>query len=580
MVSKINKPGALKLGGKKMSGKFTIGIDFGTQSARALLTRVADGKEMATAIYEYANGVITDKLPLNEGEEEVRLGTDWALQDPDDYLKAFYQTIPAVLEESEVSAENVIGLGIDFTSCTMLPIDKDGKPLCKKEKYKKNPHAWVKLWKHHAAQNQADKLNDKAKERKEAFLQRYGGKISSEWLIPKIWQILEEDPEIYQAADAFIEAADWVIMQLTGNKCRNISVTGYKAIWSKADGYPEDFFAALHPDMAELVEKKLTGKICALGEKAGNLKPKMADKLNLTTNTAVAVGNVDSFVSVPAVTVTEPGKMVMVMGTSICHMVLDKERHFVEGMTGCIKNGILPGFYGYEAGQAAVGDIFAWFVDNCVSEEYYQAAKENGLSIHEYLEKKAAALKPGESGLLALDWWNGNRSILVDANLSGLILGLTLDTKPEEIYRALIEATAFGTRRIIKAFSEGGVAIEELYACGGLPYKNKMLMEIYADVSKKPIKVAVSEQTPALGSAMHGAVAAGQDQGGYADIFQASKNMAGLKDEVFLPRQENSKIYDKLFAEYETLHDYFGRGENEVMKRLKTLKQSFEDLSI
>ncbi len=557
-----------------MKDTYSIGIDFGTESGRAVLVRVRDGKEIASAIYEYSNGVIDSRLPV---EEEVPLGTDWALQDPSDYLKTCYETIPRVLEDSQVDPENIIGLGIDFTSCTMLPVDEEGRPLCWQENFKTNPHAWVKLWKHHAAQPQATKLNEIARERGEDFLQRYGGKISSEWLIPKIWQIAEEAPEVYDAADRFMEAADWVIMQLTGVEKRNISVTGYKAIWSRATGYPErEFFAALDPRMEDLVEDKLSEEIYNLGEKAGNLTPKMAEKLKLPRNVAVAVANVDSFVSVPAVTVSEPGKMVMVMGTSICHMVLDRERHFVEGMTGCIEDGILPGFYGYEAGQSAVGDIFAWFVDNCVPEEYQAEARNQGISIHELLEKKAARLKPGESGLLALDWWNGNRSILVDADLTGLILGMTLNTSPEEIYRALIEATAFGTKKIITAFESSGVEIEELYACGGLPYKNKMLMQIYADVTGKPIKIAASEQTPALGSAMHGAVAAGKDRGGYPDIFSASENMAGLKDEEYLPAEEASSIYNKLYQEYERLHDYFGRGENDVMKRLKKIKRQYE----
>jgi len=554
--------------------KYSIGIDFGTESGRAVLVGVKDGKEVASAIYEYSNGVIDSKLP---GEEEVPLGTDWALQDPSDYLKTCYETIPRVLEDSQVDPENIIGLGIDFTSCTMLPVDEEGRPLCWQEKFKTNPHAWVKLWKHHAAQPQATKLNEIAREREEDFLQRYGGKISSEWLIPKIWQIAEEAPEVYDAADRFMEAADWVIMQLTGVEKRNISVTGYKAIWSRATGYPEkEFFAALNPRMENLVEDKLSEEIYNLGEKAGNLTPKIAEKLKLPRNVAVAVANVDSFVSVPAVTVSEPGKMVMVMGTSICHMVLDRERHFVEGMTGCIKDGILPGFYGYEAGQSAVGDIFAWFVANSVPEEYQTEARNQGLSIHKLLEKKAARLKPGESGLLALDWWNGNRSILVDADLTGLLMGMTLNTSPEEIYRALIEATAFGTKKIITAFESSGIEIEELYACGGLPYKNKMLMQIYADVTGKPIKIAASEQTPALGSAMHGAVAAGKDRGGYSDIFSASENMAGLKDEEYLPAEEASSIYTKLYQEYERLHDYFGRGENDVMKRLKKIKRQYE----
>ncbi|MFW5986053.1 MAG: ribulokinase [Halanaerobiales bacterium] len=554
---------------------YTIGIDFGTMSGRAVLVNVENGEEVVTSVLEYPDGVIDEKLPLEE--ETVELGTDWALQNPEDYLKVVEKTIPEVIKKAGIDAEDVIGLGIDFTSCTMLPIDEDGNPLCMKDEFCSNPHAWVKLWKHHAAQPYATKLTQIAEERGEDFLQRYGGKISSEWLITKIWQTLDEAPEVYEATDRFIEAADWVIMQLTGNERRNISTTGYKAMWSKDSGYPEpEFFKALDPRLENLVDDKLSTDIYDLGSCAGNVRPELAAKIGLTDSVAVAVGNVDSFVSVPACTVSEPGKMVMVMGTSICHMVIDKEQHFVPGMTGCIRDGALPGYYGYEAGQSAVGDIFAWFVDNSVPESSYKAAEENDMSIHEYLENEAKELQPGENGILALDWWNGNRSVLVDADLTGMILGMDLNTKPAEMYRALIEATAFGTNKIIKTFEENGVAIDELYACGGLPQKNKTLMQIYADITGKSIKIAASEQTPALGAAMFGAVTAGKENGGYDNIDEASEHMAHLRDEEYHPLPENEEIYQKIYKEYERLHDYFGRGENDVMKRLKEIKQSYE----
>jgi len=558
-----------------LSKKYSIGIDFGTKSGRAVLVDVETGKEVATSVLEYSNGVIDEQLPLEN--ENVELGTDWALQDPNDYMKVIYETIPEVIKKANINPEQVIGLAIDFTACTMLPVDEKGEPLCNKEQFKNKPNAWVKLWKHHAAQPHANKLNEVAKKRGEDFLNRYGGKISSEWLFPKIWQILDEAPEIYEATDRFMEATDWVIMQLTGVEKRNISTTGYKAIWSKESGYPDKkFFKALDPRLENVVEEKLSKDIYDLGEKAGNLKEDIAEKINLTPEVAVAVANVDSFVSVPAVTVSEPAKMVMVMGTSICHMVIDNKEQFVPGMTGVIRDGILPGFYGYEAGQSAVGDIFEWYVNEGVPAYFEREAKENDKNIYDYLEEKAQELKPGESGLLALDWWNGNRSVLVDADLTGMILGLHLNSKPGEIFRALIEATAFGTNKIIKTFEESGVEINELYGCGGLVKKNETLMQIYADVTNKPIKIAASKQTPALGSAMHGAVAAGSKNGGYDDINEASKKMAHLEDKVYQPNKENVKIYEKLYQEYERLHDYFGRGENDVMKRLKDIKQQYE----
>ena len=549
--------------------KYAIGIDFGTESARSVLVQLADGKEIASDVYQYSNGVIDEKLP----ESGVRLGHEWALQDPEDYLRAMEKTIPAVVKNSGIDPADVIGIGIDFTACTMLPVAADGRALCMVPEHRGNPHAWVKLWKHHAAQPEADKLNAAARERGESFLNRYGGKISSEWFFPKAWQILDEAPEIYEAADRLMEAADWTVLQLTGNERRNSCTAGYKAIWEKGTGYPSrEFFKALDPRLENIVAEKLSEDIYPLGSKAGGLTAKMAQLTGLKEGTAVAVANVDAHVAVPASTVVEVGKMVMVMGTSICHMVCGNEKKLVPGMCGVVEDGILPGLFGFEAGQTAVGDIFAWFIRNCVPAAYESAARTDGISVHELLERRASLQLPGESGVIALDWWNGNRSVLVDADLSGVFLGATLATRPEELYRALIEATAFGTKRIVDTFEENGVAVDEIYCCGGLPEKNRMLMQIYSDVTGRTMKISASAQTPALGSAMHGAVAAGAAAGGYDTIQDAAARMAHLKDEMFTPIRENTEVYDKLFEEYNTLHDYFGRGSNDVMKRLKRLK--------
>jgi L-ribulokinase len=548
--------------------RYVFGLDFGTESCRALLVDVATGEEVATAVYKYRDGVIDRELP-GGGR---KLEPDWALQNPKDYLEGISVTIPEALKQGGVAPEDVIGIGTDFTACTMMPIDKDGVPLCMKPEFADNPHAWIKLWKHHAAQPEADLVNNVARERGEEFLARYGGKISSEWFVPKALQILDEAPQIYEAADRLIEASDWIVMQLSGVEKRNACVAGYKAIWD--EGYPStDYFKALHPEMENIVKDKLSEDIYPAGTKAGGLTAEMAERTGLRQGTAVAVGGVDAHVAVPAATVVGPGKMVMIMGTSICHMVVDKEKRVIDGMCGVVKDGILPGYYGYEAGQSAVGDIFGWFVKHAVPSAYMEESESKGLDIHEFLTEKAAELKPAESGLLAIDWWNGNRSVLVDADLTGLLIGCTLNTKPEEIYRALIEATAFGTYTIIEGLEDGGVPINELYACGGLP-KNKLLMQIYADVSNREIKVAASDQATALGSALWGAVAAGKEAGGYADIVEAAHNMARLKDESFVPNRQNHETYLKLFSEYRQLHDLFGRGGNDVMKRLKNLKTS------
>lgn len=553
--------------------KYAIGVDFGTESGRAVLVEVSNGKELATAVYKYSHGVIDEALPT-EGGKPVRLEPDWALQDPDDYIRTFKRTIPAVLRQAGVDPEDVIGLGIDFTACTMLPTLADGTPLCILPDYRRHPHAWVKLWKHHAAQPEADRINTTAREMKEGWLDRYGGKISSEWFFSKTLQILDEAPEIYAAADRLLEAADWVVWQLTGVETRNSCTAGYKAMWSKREGFPrEDYFAALDSRLSRVIDEKVGRVIRPIGERAGGLTPQAAKWTGLRPGTAVAIANVDAHVSVPAATVTEPGRMVAIMGTSICHMLLGDTERLVPGICGYVEDGIIPGLFGFEAGQSGVGDIFAWLVDNAVPPGYHAAAKKQQVDLHTLLEREAAKLQPGESGLLALDWWNGNRSVLVDVDLTGLLLGATLATKAPEMYRALIEATAFGTRVIVEAFYNNGVPVNELVTCGGLPEKNKLLMQIYADVTGLELKVTASKQTPALGSAMFGAVAAGQAAGGYASIFEAAPKMARLKKETFRPRPAARKVYDQLYAEYRALHDYFGGGgANAVMKHLKRIK--------
>lgn len=552
-----------------MSKKYSIGVDYGSLSGRAVLVDVEDGSILAQAVKEYTHAVMDEYLP----DGITRLGPDWALQHPQDYLEVLEQTIPAVLKESGIPKEDVIGLAIDFTACTVLPVDDKGIPLCFHEDLKSNPHAYVKLWKHHAAQDQANRLNAVAEERGESFLKRYGGKISSEWLFPKLMQIAEEAPDIYDQMDRFMEATDWVTMMMTGQERRNSCTAGYKALWSKREGYPSnDFFKALNPKLDHVVEEKLSTDIYPLGQKAGELTQEMADRIGLLPGTAIGIANVDAHVALPAVGITEPGNLLMIMGTSTCDIFCGTEEKIVPGMCGVVEDGVLPGYFGYEAGQSCVGDHFDWFVKNCVPKSYQDAAAAEGKGIHQYLTEKASRLKVGESGLLALDWWNGNRSVLVDVDLTGLLIGCTLQTKPEEIYRALIEATAFGKNMIIQTFEENGVPINKLYACGGIAYKNPMMMQIYADVCNREIYLSASDQTPALGAAMFGAVAAGKEKGGYDSIFDAAKVMGKVKDEYYKPIPENVEAYKKLYAEFKLLHDYFGRGENDVMKRLKKIK--------
>ena len=547
--------------------KYAIGVDFGTESGRALLVRVSDGAEIAMAVHPYGDSVIDQTLP---GDNKP-LPPDWALQNPMDYIEVFKQTIPSVLKQSGVSADDVIGVSVDFTACTMLPTKADGTPLCVLPEFKNNPHAWIKLWKHHAAQSHADRINETARNMGEKWLPRYGGKISSEWFFSKALQILEEAPEIYKAADRFIEATDWVTWQLCGRETRNACTAGYKAIFQ--EDYPsKEYLSALNPDFANVVEEKMSQDLVNLGDKAGGLTAQAAKWTGLKEGTTVAVANVDAHVTFPATGDVASGTMVMIMGTSTCHMLVADSLKEVEGMCGVVMGGIVPGRYGYEAGQSGVGDIFAWFVDNAVPAEYFEAAKKAAVNVHKYLEQEAAKQRVGEHGLLALDWFNGNRSVLVDAELSGLFIGMTIATKAPDMYRALLEATAYGTRKIIESFESNGVPVNKLIAAGGLPGRNPLMMQIYADVCKKDLHIIQSEQGPALGAAMHAAVAAGA----YKDIEHAAKHMGNLSEKVYKPNAENSKVYDQLYKDYIYLHDLFGRSKASevggVMKRLRGLR--------
>ena len=553
----------------KNSDKFVLGIDYGTESGRAAVIRVANGELASSVIVPYPDSVIDSKLPGGP-----KLEQDWALQNPRDYLLVVEKGIPKALKSAGVKAEQVVGLGTDFTASSPLPVKSDGTPLCFLPEFRKHPHAWVKLWKHHAAQPEADRINEIGGERNEEFIRIYGGKYSSEWFFSKLLQIVNEAPAIYAATERFIEAADWIVWQLTGAEKRNTCTAGYKAMWVKGKGFPSgDFFRALHPTLENVIGTKVPETYYPLGARAGGLTPEWARKTGLREGTPVSIGNVDAHVSVPACSVTGPGSMVMIMGTSICHILLGTEQRMVEGMCGVVEDGVVPGLWGYEAGQSAVGDIFAWFFENGVPESVHREARRSKVPFTTVLERRAAALRPGESGLLALDWWNGNRSVLVDAGLAGVLLGLRLSTRPEDIYRALIEATAFGTRQIIESIESGGIEVRNLVACGGLPEKNILLMQIYADVTGREIKIARHLLTcPALGSAMHAAVAAGRAGGGYDTIFEAAQKMAQVQKSSYRPRRDNHAVYNRIFNEYQMLHDYFGRGTNDVMKRLKALQ--------
>ncbi len=544
--------------------QYVVGIDFGTLSGRAVVVRVSDGAELGSATHDYSHAVMDDVL----ASTGAKLPPEWALQVPSDYVDVLKTAVPAAVSAAGIDPAAVIGIGTDFTACTMIPTLADGTPLNELPEYAGNPHAYVKLWKHHAGQPQADRINELAASRGEGWLPRYGGLISSEWEFAKGLQLLEEAPEIYERMDHWVEAADWIVWQLTGAYVRNACTAGYKGI--QQDGqYPgSDFLAALNPGFAGFVTDKLEHTIGQLGDAAGTLTAEASGWTGLPEGIAVAVGNVDAHVTAPAARATQPGQLVAIMGTSTCHVMNSDVLVEVPGMCGVVDGGIVSGLYGYEAGQSGVGDIFAWYVKNQVPASYYTDAAAAGLSIHEHLTQLAQGQPVGGHGLIALDWNGGNRSVLVDAELSGLLVGQTLTTRPEEIYRALFEATAFGTREIVESFNASGVPVTEFIVAGGL-LRNPFLMQVYSDVLRMPLSIIASEQGPALGSAIHAAVAAGA----YPSVLAAGEAMGKVNRAVYEPNPEAADAYDALYAEYTQLHDYFGRGANDVMHRLKALRR-------
>ncbi|WP_103349267.1 ribulokinase [Amycolatopsis sp. CA-128772] len=536
-----------------MGEPLTVGVDFGTLSGRAVVVRVRDGAELGSAVFEYPHGVLDETLPATGRA----LPPEWALQVPADYVGVLRNAVPAALRDAGVDAGDIVGIATDFTACTMVPTTADGTPLCALPEFEGNPHAYVKLWKHHSAQPQAVRINDLARARGEKWLPRYGGLISSEWEFAKALELFEEAPDVYAAMRHWVEAADWIVWQLTGSYVRNACTAGYKGILQDGQYPSRDFLRELAPGFESFVTDKLEHPLGQLGSRAGSLSAEAAGWTGLPEGIAVAVGNVDAHVTAPAAQAVEPGQMVAIMGTSTCHVMNGAELHEVPGMCGVVEGGIVPGLWGYEAGQSGVGDIFGWFV------EHFAGAG------HEELTRLAAQQEIGEHGLIALDWHSGNRSVLVDHELSGVVVGQTLATRAEDVYRALLEATAFGTRKIIETFDAAGVPVTELIIAGGLT-KNALLMQIYADVTNLPLSVIGSDQGPALGSAIHAAVAAGA----HADIRAAAAAMGSVRRAVYRPVPAHVVAYDELYAEYTELHDYFGRGGNDVMHRLAARKRA------
>lgn len=555
----------------KLINKYALGIDYGTESVRIILVRIDNGELIASSVYTYVDGVIDRQLPIRE---KVLLGPDWALQNPKDYLSALLVTIPAILKKTKINPKNIVGIGIDFTSCTIMPVKSDGTPLCFIDEYKRNPHSWVKLWKHHSAQPEADRINLIASERSEPFLSRYGGKISSEWLFPKALEILHDAPEIYRAADRIIEAGDWIVWQLTGMEMRSTCQAGYKAIWSKKEGFPDSsYFKAVHPDFENIVLEKIGSKFYPPGFKAGGLNRNWSLNTGLQEGTPVSVAIIDAHSAALGCGASSSGQMVICMGTSSCHILLSRVGKPVSGVCGVVEDGVVPGYFAYEAGQAAVGDIFNWYLTQGL---FHSTSPRKNFkeTMFKSLEEKASTLKAGENGLLALDWWNGNRTPLVNANLSGMILGYSLDTKPYEVYRALIESTAMGTLMIIESFEKSGIPVNKIYATGGVAEKSPLLMQIYSDVTGMEIAVVKGSQICALGAAILGSLSGETAPEMKREIMSRISSKEVI---LYQPDISSNEIYKELYSYYCKLYNYFGKENNYLMKRLKEIKMKMKE---
>lgn len=528
------------------NSKVSLGLDFGTESVRALLVSL-DGVELGSASVNYAHGQLTDKLPNG-----VVVPPDGAFQHPGDWLDSAAAAVRQALSRSGVAADRVIGIGVDFTSCTMLPALADGTPLCLVERFARELHAWPKLWKHHGAKSQTERINAVARERNEPWLARYGGTIGLEWFFPKMLETLDAAPHVYAAAEVWLEAGDWFVWQLVGGAAsdlpRSTCQAGYKAMWNRATGYPSrEFLAALHPKFANVVAEKMPGRLLSPGERAGSLTAAMAERFGLRPGVAVSAATIDAHAGVPGAGVAEPDTLVMVLGTSSCHMLNSAVEKLAPGIAGVVDGGILPGMFGYETGQAAVGDAFDWLRRLVGHKDFAE------------LGAKAAALPPGAEGVLCVDWFNGCRTPLMDGSLAGAFIGLTLNHGPHHLYRAVLEATAFGVRWIVEVLRDSGVPVAKFVATGGLPHHNPLVVQVYADVLGEPISIAAARQGPALGAAILGALAAGAEMTGLATAADAIKAMAMPKSanasHVVSPKLENTRVYEALYQQYRNMAD-------------------------
>lgn len=544
-------------------GKYTIGVDYGTLSARALLLDLETGSEVATSEFIYPHAILQAEFFAPNALDKTA-----SLEHPQDYLDALRFTVRDVVARAGISADEVCGIGFDFTSCSVLPLTADGTPLCFMDEFSKEPQAYVKLWNSYTALEESELITQTAKAENAPWLKLFGGKVSAEWLFPKLYEILRKAPNVYAQTAHYMEAGDWLTWLLTGNRIASASFAGFKALWNPQTGYPgNDFWAKVDPKLDGIIGTKVTTDVRNAGEFAGGLNALGAKLTGLNIGTAVALPLIDAHAPMCSAGAVSAGQLLLTLGTSAGFIVMDSEHRLIDGIFGSIQDGILPGLTAYEASQPSMGNTYAWFVNNCVPASYTAEAKNRGISIFHLLDEKASKLKPGSNGLLCLDWWSGNRAPYNNFDLSGMILGLTLNTKPEEIYRAIIESCAYATKSVLDVYRNGGIDIHDIRAGGGIARKNPMLMQIYADVMGMPIRVADSAQPGCKGGCIFAAAVSGQ----YADVFAAVEDLADKCETIYVPDPQRHDAYTTLYAHYRRLAAYFAEGDNPVMRYLRTV---------
>ena len=561
---------------------YSLGLDFGTNSCRSLIVDINNGQEIASQVVSYPSG--EEGIFLDPKDPNV------ARQNAGDYLFSMKESVRCTIEQakdidSSFESTQIIAIGIDTTGSSPMPVNEEGLPLSQIPEFEGNLDAMVWLWKDHSSFAEAAQITDLAAKKRPQYLAKIGGVYSSEWFWSKILHCKNVSPEVFQAAHSFVEICDYIPAVLAGSSkpdsiVRSICAAGHKALYNETwGGLPDkEFLSQVHPDLGELRNRLYTNAVSS-NQLAGHLCREWAEQLGLNPGIAIAVGAFDAHMGAVGAGVKE-GTLVKILGTSTCDiMVSPRETGLADipGVCGIVDGSVLPGFLGIEAGQSAVGDIFSWFVHHLVPDSYGRAVEEKFIN----LEKKASLQKPGEHGLLALDWNNGNRTILVDVRLSGLLIGQTLQTQAHEIYRALIEATAFGALTIINRIEDYSVAVHEVINCGGLAAKNPFLLQIYADITGRPMKVSRSDQTCALGAAIFGAVAAGPEHGGFSTVLEAQQAVTGIR-EVYRPDKINHAVYRDMFKLYRQLHDAFGipawsGSLSFVMKDLIALRETQRD---